>query len=120
MDKVEKILERYKIYLGVKDVELVVRPYKTRDAFTKLSSPPTIYLNKHLIDDEEVLEYLILREMVHIALHRYPQMRYGTPNLSYSDKFDSVLRFFVPEEKERKIIEEIVKKLIEVNRRPAQ
>ncbi len=45
MDKVEKILERYKIYLGVKDVKLVVRPYKTRTAFMNLaSSPPTIYL----------------------------------------------------------------------------
>ncbi len=44
MDKVEKILERYKVYLGVKDVELVVGPYKTRSAFTNLaSSPPTIY-----------------------------------------------------------------------------
>jgi len=55
--------------------------------------------------------------LIHIALHRYPPMRYGTPNLSYCDKFDSVLRYFVPEEKERKIIEKIVKKLIEVNRR---
>jgi len=44
MDKVEKILEKYRIYLGVKDVKLVVRPYKTRTAFTKLSSPPTIHL----------------------------------------------------------------------------
>jgi len=120
MDKVEKNLERYKIYLGVKDVKVVVRPYKTRDAFTNLSSsPPIIYLNKHLIDDEEVVEYLLLRELIHIALHRYPQMRYGTPNLSYSDKFNSVLRFFVPEEKEEKTKEKIVKKL-EVNRRPAQ
>jgi hypothetical protein len=120
MDKVEKILERYKIYLGVKDVKVVVRPYKTRDAFTNLSSsPPIIYLNKHLIDDEEILEYLILRELIHIALHRFPPMRYGTPNLSYSDKFNSVLRFFVPEEKEEKTKEKIVKKL-EVNRRPAQ
>jgi Zn-dependent peptidase ImmA (M78 family) len=118
MDKVEKILEKYKIHLGVKDVKLVVRLYKTRSAFTNLSSPPTIYLNKHLIDDEEVVEYLLLREMVHIALHRYPQMRYGTPNLSYSDKFDSALRFFMPEEKEEKTKEKIMKKL-EINRRPA-
>ncbi len=45
MEKIERILERYKIYLGVKDVKLVVRPYKTRTAFTNLSSsPPTIYL----------------------------------------------------------------------------
>jgi len=49
MDKVEKILEKYKIYIGVKDVKLVVRPYKTRDAFTFISSPPTIYLNEYLI-----------------------------------------------------------------------
>jgi hypothetical protein len=28
MEKIERILERYKIYLGVKDVKLVVRPYK--------------------------------------------------------------------------------------------
>jgi hypothetical protein len=47
-------------------------------------------------------------------------MRYSKPNLLYSDKFNSVLRFFVPEEKEEKIKEKIVKKLIEVNRRPAQ
>ncbi len=47
----------------------MVRPYKTRDAFTKLSSPPTIYLNDYLIDDEEIPEYLILRELIHIKLH---------------------------------------------------
>jgi len=107
MDKVEKILERYKIYLGVRDVVVEIRPYKTRDAFTNLtSSPPIIYLNKHLIDDEEILEYLILREMIHIAFHKYPQLRYGTPNLSHSNKFDSALRFFVPKEKEEKINKE--------------
>ena len=44
MEKIERILERYKTYLGVKDVKLVERPYKTRDVFTNLSgSPPTIY-----------------------------------------------------------------------------
>jgi len=48
MEKVEKILEKYKIYPGVKYVELVVRPYKTRTAFTKLSSPPIIHLNEYL------------------------------------------------------------------------
>jgi hypothetical protein len=113
MDKVEKILQRYKIYLGVRDVAVEIRPYKTRDAFTNLtSSPPTIYLNKHLIDDEEILEYLILREMIHIALHKYPPMRYGTPNLSHSNKSNSALRFFVPKEKEEKIKKKIMKKLI--------
>jgi len=93
MDKVEKISERYKIYLGVKDVKLVVRPYKTRTAFTKLSSPSTIYLNEYLIDDEEVVKYLIIRELIHISLHMYPPMRY-TGGLSYADKFDNILHFY--------------------------
>jgi len=62
MDKVEKILEKYKIYLGVKDVKVVVKPFKTRIAFTNLASlPPTIYLNEYLIDDEEVK---LIREMM--------------------------------------------------------
>jgi len=115
MDKVEKILERYKIYLGVKDVELVVRPYKTRSVFTNLSgSPPTIYLNEYLIDDEEVVEYLIIRKMMHIALHRY-RSRY-TGGLSYAEKFDSILHFFIPKEKVEEVREKM-EKLIEVNRR---
>ncbi len=115
MDKVEKILERYKIYLGVKDVKLVVRPYKTRSAFTNLSSsPPTIYLNEYLIDDEEVVKYLILRELIHIALHRY-RSKY-TGGLSYAEKFDSILHFLIPKEKVEEIKEKM-EKLIEVNRR---
>jgi len=117
MDKVEKILEKYKIYIGIKDVELVVRPYKTRTAFTNLTSfPPTIYLNEYLIDDEEVVEYLILRELIHIKLHMYPP-EYGVSSLSYAAKFDSILHFFIPKEKVEKIREKMVKKLIEVNRR---
>ncbi|MFZ8842303.1 MAG: hypothetical protein ACO2PM_25910 [Pyrobaculum sp.] len=111
MDKVEKLLEKYKIYMGVRDVNLVVRPYKTRDAFTNLSSsPPTIYLNEHLTDDEEVVEYLIIRELIHIKLHRYPQPRYMIPT-SYAEKFESNLYFFVPKEKVEKIREKIWNKL---------
>jgi hypothetical protein len=116
MDKVEKISEKYKIYIGVKDVKLVVRPYKTRDAFTFISSPPTIYLNEYLIDDEEILEYLILRELIHIKLHMYPPMRYGMPNMSYAEKFESNLYFLIPKEEVEEIRERIVKKLIEMNR----
>jgi hypothetical protein len=87
----------------------VVRPYKTRTAFTNLtSSPLTIYLNEYLIDDEEILEYLVLRELIHISLHRYPPMRYGG-GLSYAEKFDSILHFFIPKEKVEKIREKMVK-----------
>jgi hypothetical protein len=116
MEKVERILERCKIYLGVKDVKVVVRPYKTRSAFTNLtSSSPTIYLNEYLIDDEEILEYLTLREMIHIKLNMY-RSRYGVPSLSYADKFNSILNFFLPKEKVEEIREKM-EKLIEVNRR---
>jgi hypothetical protein len=79
------------------------------------SSPPTIYLNEHLIDDEEILEYLILREMIHIALHRY-RSRY-TGGLSYAEKFENTLYFLMPKDQVEKIREKIVKKLIKVNRR---
>jgi hypothetical protein len=96
MDKVEKILEKYKIYLGVKDVKVVVRPYKTRTAFTKLSSPPIIYLNEYLIDDEVCWA----PKLMHIKLNMYPPMRYGVPRLSYAEKFDSVLHFFAKEKVE--------------------
>jgi predicted metal-dependent hydrolase len=104
MDKVEKIMEKYKIYLGVKDVKLVVRPYKTRDAFTNLaSSPPTIYLDEHLINDEEAVEYLLLRELIHIKLHMY-RSRY-TDGLSYTAKFESTLYFLILKEEVEEIRE---------------
>ena len=103
MDRVEKILEKYKIYLGVKDVKLVVRPYKTRTAFTNLSSPPTIHLSEYLIDDEEAVEYLIIRELIHIALHMY-RSRY-TGGLSYAEKFENTLYFLMPKDQVEKIRE---------------
>jgi predicted metal-dependent hydrolase len=121
MDKVERILQRYKTYIGVKDVKMVVRPYKTRDAFTNLSSsPPTIYLNEHLIDDEEVVEYLIIRELIHIKLHQHPPPRYMRPTLTYTEKFESKLYFFIPKEKVEEIREKIWKKLFEKLRQPAR
>jgi hypothetical protein len=116
MDKVKEILEKYKTYIGVKDVKLVIRPYKTRDAFTNLTNS-TIYLNEYLIDDVEIVEYLIVRELIHIKLHMYPPMRYGTTDLTYTDKFYSNLYFFIPKDKVEEIRGKIMKKLIEVNRR---
>jgi hypothetical protein len=103
MEKVERILERCKIYLCVKDVKVVVRPYKTRSALTNLaSSPPTIYLNEYLIDNEEILEYLIFRGLIHIKLNMF-RSRYGVPSLSYADKFNSILNFFLPKGKVEEI-----------------
>jgi hypothetical protein len=53
--------------------------------------------------------------MMHIALHMYPS-RYGVPSLSYAEKFNSILHFFMPKEKVEEIREKM-EKLIEVNRR---
>jgi len=78
-----------------------VGPYKTRSAFTFISSPLTIYLNEYLIDDEEILEYLILRELIHIKLHMY-RSRY-TDSLSYAEKFENTLYFLIPKEKVEEI-----------------
>jgi hypothetical protein len=87
----------------------VVRPYKTRTALTNLASlPPIIYLNEYLIDDEEVVEYLLLRELIHIKLHMF-RSRYTGGNLTYAEKFDSALHFFIPKEKVEKIREKMEK-----------
>jgi len=105
MEKIQRILEKYKTYIGVRNVAVEIRPYKTRTAFTYLtSSPPIIYLNEYLIDDEEVVEYLIIRELIHIKLHMY-RSRY-TGNLSY---VENTLYFLIPKEKVEEIREGIVK-----------
>ncbi len=112
MDKVEKILEKGKIYIGVKDVKLVVRPYNTRSAFTKLSSPSTIYLNEHLIDDEEVVKYLIIRELIHIKLNMYPS--------SYRLDLRGEVRRHSPllyQRRKLKRLDKDGKKLMELNKR---
>jgi hypothetical protein len=46
----------------------------------------------------------------------YPPMRYGMPNMSYAEKFESNLYFLIPKEEVEEIRERIVKKLIEMNR----
>jgi len=108
MEKIQRILEKHKTYIGVRDVAVEIRPYKTRDAFTNLSSsPPTIYLDEHLINDEEAVEYLLIRELIHIKLHMY-RSRY-TGGLSYTAKFESNLYFLIPREKVEEIREKIVK-----------
>jgi hypothetical protein len=71
----------------------VVRSYKIRDAFSDLTNR-VIYLNKYLIDDEEIVEYLIIRELIHIKLHMY-RSRY-TGGLSYAEKFENTLYFLIP------------------------
>ena len=92
----------------------MVRPYKTRTAFTNLSSsPPTIYLNEYLIDDEAVAEYLILRELIHKVQH-VPFEVHRRPVLHREVQQHSAL--FMPREKVEKIREKMEKRSIEVNR----
>jgi predicted metal-dependent hydrolase len=92
MEKIERILERYKTYLGVRDVAVEIRPYKSRTVFAKLSSPPIIYINEYLVNDEEILEYLVLRELMHIKLNMYRPSHSG--GSSYAAKFDNILHFY--------------------------
>ena len=53
-------------------------------------------------------------------LHMYPPMRYNTPSLSYAEKFENPLNFFLPKKKVEEIREKMAKKLIEVNKKLGQ
>jgi predicted metal-dependent hydrolase len=104
---VNRFLTRYKLILGVKeDVKIKIRRYKTKTAFVDLRSK-IIYINRDLLDlGEDVIEYLLLHELLHIKLRE----RHHTA------QFYAVLHFFIPEEKVNEIKEKIIKKLIETNR----
>jgi hypothetical protein len=58
---------------SVKDVKLVVRSYETRTAFCDLTN--RIIYHEYLVDDEEVAEYLIFRELIHKAQHVHFEIR---------------------------------------------
>jgi predicted metal-dependent hydrolase len=104
---VNRFLTRYKLILGVKeDVKIKIRRYKTKTAFVDLRSK-IIYINRDLLDlGEDVIEYLLLHELLHIKLKEK----------HHTAQFYAVLHFFIPEEKVNEIKEKIIKKLIETNR----
>ena len=104
---VNRFLTRYKLILGVKeDVKIKIRRYKTKTAFVDLRSK-IIYINRDLLDlGEDVVEYLLLHELLHIKLKEK----------HHTAQFYAVLHFFIPEEKVNEIKEKIIKKLIEINR----
>jgi hypothetical protein len=54
--------------------------------------------------------------MIHIKLNMY-RSRYGVPSLSYADKFNSIVNFFLPKEKVEEIRGKDGKADREVNRR---
>jgi len=104
---VNRFLTRYKLILGVKeDVKIKIRRYKTKTAFVDLRSK-IIYMNRDLLDlGEDVIEYLLLHELLHIKLREK----------HHTSQFYAILHFFIPEEKANEIKEKIIKKLIEINR----
>jgi len=104
---VNRFLTRYKLILGVKeDVKIKIRRYKTKTAFVDLRSK-IIYMNRDLLDlGEDVIEYLLLHELLHIKLREK----------HHTAQFYAILHFFIPEEKVNEIKEKIIKKLIETNR----
>jgi predicted metal-dependent hydrolase len=104
---VNRFLTRYKLILGVKeDVKIKIRRYKTKAAFVDLRSK-IIYINRDLLDlGEDVIEYLLLHELLHIKLREK----------HHTAQFYAILHFFISEEKVNEIKEKIIKKLIETNR----
>ena len=104
---VNRFLTRYKLILGIKEeVKVKIRRYSTRTAFVDLRSK-IIYINRDLLDlGEDVIEYLLLHELLHIKLREK----------HHTTQFYAILHFFIPEEKANEIKEKIIKKLIETNR----
>jgi predicted metal-dependent hydrolase len=104
---VNRFLTRYKLILGVKEeVKVKIRRYNTKTAFVDLRSK-IIYINRDLLDlGEDVIEYLLLHELLHIKL--------GAKH--HTAQFYTILHFFIPEEKVNEIKEKMIEKLIKINR----
>jgi|GEM_PF-1925551 predicted metal-dependent hydrolase len=86
---IKRILEECKNKLGIEEeVRVKLRNYRSRSAFIDLKTR-TIYINKNLIDlGEEVVEYLILHELIHLKL--------GT-KLHTADFYSELYNFIPPE-----------------------
>ncbi len=99
---IERALTRYKLILGVRDdVKVVVRRYRTKAALSNIRTR-TIYINKDLLDlGDDVIEYLVLHELLHIKL----QSPY------HDGVFYSMLYFLIPPEKVEAIREVIMKRM---------
>jgi predicted metal-dependent hydrolase len=102
---IKEILRKYKLRLGInEEVKVKVRNYKTRAAFCNIKTK-TIYINKNLLDlDDDILEYLILHELLHIKLNS----KYHT------DDFCKMLHEFIPLDKIMHIGTKIREKLLQL------
>lgn len=86
---IKRILEEYKNKLGIEgEVKVRLRNYKSKSAFVDLKTK-TIYINKNLVDlGEEVVEYLILHELIHLKLRT---------KLHTADFYSELYNFISPE-----------------------
>jgi predicted metal-dependent hydrolase len=101
---IERHLLRYKLMLGIRDdVKVEVRRYRTKAALSNIKTR-TIYINKDLLDlGEDVIEYLVLHELLHIKL----QSRY------HDERFYSMLYFLIPPEKVEAIRRVIMERMVQ-------
>jgi Predicted metal-dependent hydrolase len=102
---IKEILSKYKFQIGInEEIKIKVRNYKTRAAFCNLKTK-TIYINKNLLDlNEDILEYLILHELLHIKLN----------SKYHNDDFYKILYEFIPSEKIMYIGTKIREKLLQI------
>jgi predicted metal-dependent hydrolase len=100
---IEKTLARYTLLLGVRDVKVRVRRLKTKAASSNIKTR-TIYINKDLLDlGEEVIEYLILHELLHIKLQ----------SVYHDSRFYEMLYFLMTPEKVEAIRRMIMERMVQ-------
>ena len=100
---IERVLSEYRLLLGVRDVKVRVRRLRTKAASSNIKTR-TIYINKDLLDlGEEVIEYLILHELLHIKLQ----------SVYHDGRFYEMLHLFISPEKVEAIREVIMKRMVQ-------
>jgi predicted metal-dependent hydrolase len=100
---IERALTRYMLLLGVRDVKVRVRRLKTKAASSNIKTR-TIYINKDLLDlGEDVIEYLVLHELIHIKLQ----------SVYHDERFYSMLYFLMTPEKVDAIRRRIMERMVQ-------
>ncbi len=69
MKRVKRIFEHYKRVLGLEDVKLGFRDYKTKIASCSLKRRKITLSMKLLGMDDSVIRYIILHELLHLKLN---------------------------------------------------
>lgn len=69
MERVKRIFEHYKKVLGLEDVKLEFKEYKTKIASCSLKRRKITLSTRLLNLDDSVIKYIILHELLHLKLN---------------------------------------------------